>query len=235
MGALMVAIALALAGKALTGRATLLAADVIATEVRAYDILIDGKPAGQSTLSLERLNDGSEVCTTAAKLTVKWAVFSYVYEFRGREQWHSGGFQQLSSQAVDGGKRLSLEAHRADGGLLVSKSGGKPTAAPLSQLTTNYWRRPAAMTNGAKLTILDADNGRTYDVSASEVGREEFSAGSVRFGADHVCLKGAVTVDLWFDASGYLVRQTGTEDGHATELRLASVQQRGPAQAMLRP
>jgi hypothetical protein len=226
----LVAVALALIAG---GRA--MAADVVSTEIRTYDILIDGKPAGQSTLSLERLTDGSEACTTDAKLTVKWAVFSYVYEFHGREEWRGGGFLQLSSRAVDGGKRLSLEAHAADGSLLVSKSGGKSAAAPLAQLTTNYWRRPAAMVNGTKLTILDADNGKSYDVRATVVGREELSTGSMSLSAEHVRLQGGVNVDLWFDVNGYLIRQTGAEDGHATELRLTSIQQRGPAQAMLRP
>jgi len=233
--AVLAAIALTAGALSLGGAGPLLAADVVATEIRTYEILIDGKPAGQSTLQIERLADGSEVCATAAKLTVKWTIFSYEYEFHGREEWRGGAFQQLSSRAVDGGKRLSLAAQQSGGGLLVSKSGGQATAAPLAQLTTNYWRRPAAMTSGGKLTILDADNGQSYLVRATVVGREELNTGSLRLAAERVRLQGGVNVELWFDAAGYLVRQTGTEDGHATELRLTSLQQRGPAQAMLRP
>ena len=80
--------------------------------------------------------------------------------------------------------------------------------------------------------MLDADNGKTYDVQCTYVGTEEIAVGAARLACKHFRLMGEIKVDLWFDAPGYLVRQVGTEDGHATELRLIPVPQ--PATALTR-
>jgi hypothetical protein len=79
--------------------------------------------------------------------------------------------------------------------------------------------------SSGRLLVLDADNGKTYDVRCENVAQEEITIGAARITCNHFRLQGAVDVELWFDAAGYLVRQVGTEDGHATELRLVSVQQ----------
>ena len=41
-------------------------------------------------------------------------------------------------------------------------------------------------------------------------------------------LKGKLDVELWFDTQGLLVRQTGKEDGHPMEVKLASIKQSSP-------
>src|SRR2546423_1532851 len=87
--------------------------NVISAETRTYDISVDGKNSGQSTLVITRYSDGSESVSADAKVTVTWTVFSYVYEFHGKEQWRDGHFEQLDSRAVDGGRQLSLAVKRA--------------------------------------------------------------------------------------------------------------------------
>src|SRR5262249_29787495 len=64
--------------------------ELIAIETRTYDIFVDHKKSGQSTLQMARYGDGTEVVSTDAKLTVSWAVFTYVYEFHGQERWNLG-------------------------------------------------------------------------------------------------------------------------------------------------
>src|SRR5215471_14674172 len=98
-------------------------------ETRTYDIIVDGKNSGQSKLTITRYSDGSESVSADAKVTVRWTVFSYVYEFHGKEQWRDGGFEQLESRAVDGGRQLSLSVKRTEGGFSIATAKGSPTAA----------------------------------------------------------------------------------------------------------
>src|SRR6478672_9463103 len=147
--------------------------EVGSAETRTYDIFVDGKNSGQSTLTITRYSDGSESVSADAKVTVSWTVFSYVYEFHGKEQWRDGRFEQLESRAVDGGKKLSLSVRREDGGFQIAKAKGKPASAPDIQLTTNYWREPAVGAEARSITVLDADNGKLYDDKIEPLGQQE--------------------------------------------------------------
>jgi len=201
-------------------------------ETRVYDIWVDRSVAGKSTVEIERFTDGRERATTDAKLAVAWVVFKYVYEFHGEEYWSQGQPEHLSSRAVDGGKRLSLVATRRERGWRIQKSGVASAVAGEIQLTTNYWRQPAALASG-KLSILDADNGKIYAVRCENRGVVPVSVGGSSIPCTHFQFKGDIEIDLWFDAAGYLVRYIGTEEGHATELRLVSKSQ--PALALTTP
>jgi hypothetical protein len=202
---------------------------VVSAETRTYDIAVDGKKSGQSTLTITRHSDGSESVSAGAKVTVRWTVFTYVYEFHGKEQWRDGRFEQLESRAVDGGKQLSLSVKRSDGGFSIMTAKGKPTLVADVQLTTNYWREPTVGADARAITVLDADNGKLYDEKLERLGQQELTIGGQRVAASAYRLKGKLDVELWFDAQGFLVRQVGEEDGHATEVRLASVQQTAKA------
>src|SRR6478752_851866 len=107
----------------------------LARETRVYDILVDRSVAGQSTVVIERFTEDRERATTDAKVTVSWVVFKYVYEFHGEEQWIGGEPLQLSSRAVDGGKRQSLVAKQAERGWQISKGGAAPAVVGDVQLT----------------------------------------------------------------------------------------------------
>jgi len=211
------------------------APDVISAEVRTYDIFIDHKKSGQSTLAVTRYSDGTETASTDAKLSVSWTVFRYVYEFHGQERWHRGRLEQINSRAVDGGRRLSLAAMRTGHGLAVSKQGGPAAAIPDVQTTTAYWSQPAVEPATTSLKILDADNGKIYEARFQCLGQEELTISSRPVACSRCRLSGGVAVELWFDAQGLLVRQVGMEDGHHTELRLISIQQPTPALATRLP
>jgi hypothetical protein len=114
---------------------------------------------------------------------------------------------------------------RTEGGFLVATAKGKPSVAPDVQLTTNYWREPAAGVDARAITVLDADNGKLYDEKIEPLGQQELTIGGQRIVANAYRLKGKLDVELWFDNQGLLVRQVGNEDGHPTEVRLSSVQQ----------
>lgn len=229
---LVIALPLVLAGP-LTTRAA--GPEVITVETRTYDIFVDHKKSGQSTLHLARYGDGTEVVSTDAKLTVSWTVFTYVYEFHGQERWQRGRLEALSSRAVDGGRHLALAATRTEHGLTIRKLSGSPAAIPEFEATTNYWSQPAADPIGSDLKILDADNGKIYNARYQRVGYEDVPVADQRLACSRCRISGGAEVELWFDSQGLLVRQAGKEDGHHVELRLVSIQQPHGARATRLP
>src|SRR4051812_31848945 len=206
---------LSLAGALFSGSGWLAAAEptVVSAETRTYDILVDSKNSGQSTLTITRYNGGRETGGADAKVTVSWTVFSYVYEFHGKELWRDGRFEQLESRAVDGGQKLSLSVKREGSGFQITRARGKPTSAGDVQLTTNYWREPAVSADARTIMVLDADNGKLYDERIERLGQQELTIAGQKMMANAYRLKGKLDVELWFDGQGLLVRQIGKEDG----------------------
>jgi len=197
-------------------------------ETRTYDIFVDGKKSGQSKLTIAGYRDGTETVKADAKITVNWLVFNYVYEFHDQEQWRSGVLQELTSNAVDGGEKLSLKVSRSDGGYSIVKGNEKPEAAAEIHFTTNYWRQPPTDPNGRPMAVLDADTGSIYQMKIEPIGQRELKVAGQATMASGFRLQGKLIADLWFDAQGLLIHQTGKEDGHPTEVRLVSIQ-RAPA------
>jgi hypothetical protein len=194
------------------------------SEMRTFDIFVDGKKSGQSKLSIASYRDGTETVKADAKISVNWLVFNYVYEFHNQEQWRSGVLQELSSNAVDGGEKMSLKVSRTDTGYSIAKSRGKPEAAAEIHFTTNYWRQPPIDPQGRPMAVLDADTGAIYQMKIQPLGQRELTVASQAMMASGFRLEGKLIAELWFDPQGLLVHQTGKEDGHPTEVRLVSIQ-----------
>ena len=222
-------VVVAVAGLAACQKAFAAEPESLSTETRMYDILVDGKKSGTNKLTITPSADGTETVTADCKVSVSWVVFTYVYEFHGKEQWRQGRLEQLASRAVDGGRQMSLKVARAGRGYTITKNNRMPEAGPDIQLTTNYWREPIPDPQGRPLTVLDADNGKLYELKLERLGTKDLTIAGERLPATGYRLSGNLDVELWFDAQGILVRQVGEEDGHPTEVHLASVQRTASA------
>jgi hypothetical protein len=207
--------------------------EIAFAETRTYDIFVDGKKSGQSKLTIASYRDGTETVKADAKITVNWLVFNYVYEFHDQEQWRSGVLQELTSSAVDGGEKMSLKVTRADRGYSIIKGNEKPETAQEIHFTTNYWRQPPTDPNGRPMAVLDADTGSIYQMKIEPLGQRELKVGGQATMASGFRLQGKLIAELWFDAQGLLIHETGKEDGHPTEVRLVSIQR--PAAAPTDP
>jgi hypothetical protein len=197
-------------------------------ETRTYEILVDRAVVGQSVVTIAHGADGALIATTDARLSVSWVVFTYVYEFHGQEVWNGGRFERLASRAVDGGKKLSLNVTRSGSGFSIAPAGSRPSTAPEIGMTTNYWLLPRQTGPHGEITVADADTGKLQNCRLEQVGEEAVSTAAGPLQCAHYRLVGGVQADLWFDGQGLLVRHTGVEDGHATELRLKSLEPTPP-------
>src|SRR5690348_17039209 len=75
------------------------------TEVRDFNVLVDGSRAGDYHLTIQRGDDGTLTMTLQSEVRVKVVGISfYSYAYRGREVWKDGRLQRLESSGQENGK-----------------------------------------------------------------------------------------------------------------------------------
>jgi hypothetical protein len=190
----------------LAGPALARAAD---TEVRQFNVSVDGKPSGHYTMTFTKESDGSLTIGCEAHVKVKVALITaYHYDYMGREVWKDGRLQSLVSHCDDDGKKFEVSATAGEKGLAVKINGREKLVRGDVYLTTACYLPDAKRRDGA-LPLMEADNGEEIDGKMQPV-------------ETHYRLMSHGPHDLWYDADGRMVRQEWTEDGHKTVLELAS-------------
>jgi hypothetical protein len=198
------------------------AEECTAGEVREYEVVCRGKPAGNVVTKIVDTSDGLTTASTDAVLTLDFIVYTYRYEFHGREVWRGDRIVSVDDRAVDGGTKLSLRAGMDSRGFVIELPGKPTMVGPVPAMTTNYWHAPAGG-KGSALVLLDADQGVLHNVQIEDVTAEQFPAAGRVQHCTHYHLRGDLTADLWFDDQGRLVCQRTVEDGYPVELRLARI------------
>src|SRR5712675_1362558 len=75
---------------------------VAAEEVREFEILVSGKPAGSSTLRIAETPAGPTMVRTDAIVRLSYVVYTYRYEFHGQQVWQGDRLVSVEDRAVDG-------------------------------------------------------------------------------------------------------------------------------------
>jgi hypothetical protein len=194
------------------------------TEIRDFQVTVDGKKAGDYRMTIERLPDGSLSMAGQATVNVKYLVYRYQYSYQGKEIWRAGRLLQLNSRAFDDGKNYALEAVAQGDGLLIEANGHRfIERSPV--WTTTYWQLPDPRYREPSLTLLDADTGRILHGRWQAVGQESVRvAGHVQICSHFALSTDRSKADLWYDGEDRLVRQDSVEDGHRTVLSLVRLQ-----------
>src|SRR5437867_2722524 len=158
--ALLVGLALALAP----------AARAAETEVRQFNVSVDGKPSGQYTMTFTREDDGSLSIACEAHVKVKVALITaYHYDYTGKEVWKDGRLQSLLSRCDDDGKKFEVIATAGDKGLSVKVNGREKLVRGDVYLTTACCLPDAKRRDGA-LPLMEADNGQEIDGKIQQAG-----------------------------------------------------------------
>lgn len=193
--------------------------DISSREVREFEILVNGSPAGTTTTTIAPTDNTHISATTDADVKLNYLVYSYHYEFHGHEVWIGNQPLVIANRALDGGKQLVMRARSDAHGSLIEANDKQSSAAGVISLTTNYWHAPAGK-KGDTIALLDADQGTLYSVRIDNIAVDQLAVCGQPTKCRHYHLSGDVTADLWFDAADRLVRQQSTEDGRRVELRL---------------
>jgi Domain of unknown function (DUF6134) len=193
-------------------------------EVRDFQVIVDGKKAGDYRMTIERLPDGSLSMNGRANVNVTYLIYRYQYSYQGTEIWRAGRLLQLNSRAFDDGKTYTLEALAQGDGLLI-QANGHPFIERSPVWTTTYWQLPDPRYRGPGLTLLEADTGRILHGRWQAIGKESFRVGGYVQTCSHFALSTDRShADLWYDGEDRLVREDSVEDGHRTVLSLILLQ-----------
>jgi hypothetical protein len=182
-------------------------------ETRDHTIYVDGKPAGESHVTIQTKDDGSIVVSTSAQVAIDRLLVHYKYSYSGKETWKDGKLVGLDSTTNDDGKRFNVSA-------VAGKENVKVTVNNTERevhgdvWSTTYARYPDTDRCNKVVHLLDADTGKEMSAKLECVGREETVIAGQKMTCTHFRLRGDVSTDLWYDGQKRLVRQEGVEQGH---------------------
>ncbi len=85
-------------------------AHTVAEETREFEVLVRDKPVGHNRIRIRDLEDGTTEAAMDLDVAMSVVVYTYRYEFHGRETWQQDRLLSVDNRATDGGKALSLRA-----------------------------------------------------------------------------------------------------------------------------
>ena len=190
------------------------------TETRHFSILVDGKEAGQSQMTIIEQDDGSVYLAASAKVQLKGLVVNYDFTIEGQEWWKDGKLIGMKVLCNDNGKKCDLlVSQRA--GQLMARVNGTDRVLRTDVWTTSYWKLADARFHNKQVPLLAADTGQERAGQLQYVGGKQLPVGNQLVACYHFRITGAGhPVDLWFDQHHRLVRQEFTESGHKTIIQL---------------
>jgi hypothetical protein len=206
-------------GAVLAVLATLSAANAAEVETREFQVLVDGKNAGTAQMTIKKQEDGVTIMTCDTDIKVKILIRSFSYSYRGQEIWKDGRLQRFDSRCDDNGKLYNIAAV-ADGAQLRLRVNNQESTIRGDVWLTSYWRQPDNARVNQLVPILEADTGKEFELRITYVGQEQRAVIGQPQTVQHFRLQGDNPVDLWYDATGRLVRQEWKEEGHPTGLEL---------------
>ena len=192
-------------------------------ERRTFAVFVDRKPVGTSQMVIQSRDDGTLTVVSQADVTVKIAIITYKFSFRGTEIWKERKLQQLTTNTNDNGKRHAVSAEGNAEGMAV-RADGKEFQVKGEPWFTSYWKLPPENQRGPNVALFDIDTGKLINAKMEKVGVEKISILGKPVECAHYKLTGGVQVDVWYDGTDRLVRQESIEEGHRTILELTRLQ-----------
>jgi hypothetical protein len=193
------------------------------TEVRAFTIQVDGKPAGDYHMTIHRQDDGTTSLSAQSdvKVTVL-LVTAYSYSYRGQEVWKDGRLQHFESAGKENGKAFSVTAD-LDGSSLHVKADGKESVLQSDAWTTSCWQLPDSRLRNQDIPLMGCDNGQASTGRMQYVGSERLKVAGQEQACAHYRLTRDVPYELWYDGQDRLVHEEWASNGHRTVLDLVRV------------
>ena len=193
------------------------------TEQREFSILIDGKEAGLSRMTITVQDDGTTV--VAANLQVRYThlFLNYNLAIEATEWWKDGKLTGLKSVTTENSKRVDVVIAGRDNKLQAQVNGKERAVAP-DIWASSFWKLPDARFHNKSIPVFEPDSGRDYLGQLQFVGTEQLTVLNQPQNCYHFRVTGgSYPVDVWFDRYHRLVRQEFTESGHKTIVQLIAL------------
>ena len=143
---------------------------VAGEEVREFEILVKGQNSGKCQIKITDTDDGTTLVTTDATVSLDYVVYTYRYEFHGKEAWHEDRLIWTDS-ARAGCRQATLGGAQVDArGWTIEANGRTNRTSTILDMTTSYWRAACRREN-AMVSLLNADRGTIYSAKIEYAGR----------------------------------------------------------------
>lgn len=194
------------------------------TEVREFAIRVDGSPAGTYRMTIQPGPDGAVTLTAQAEAKVKvLLVTAYRYSYHGVEVWKDGRLVRFDSSGAENGKKFAISA-AVEGDRLRVTANGQQYLARRDAWVNTYWQLPEERYRGREVPLLGCDTGKEESRLLQHVGTQRITVAGQSHDCAHYRIHTTPPHDLWFDATGRLVRQEWlSPEGHRSVLELTRV------------
>jgi hypothetical protein len=194
------------------------------TELREYDLEIDGKASGKYYMTITIQDSGIESVKNQASISYKHIFGTYTYVFQGVEHWQNGRLIQMTSSCNDDGTKTEVTANVDKEGLRLTIN-GRDRNCRGDVWTTSYWKVADPKFHNQAVPLLDADTGKEMVAQLRRVGEDVLEIGGKKQNCYHFRVTGGPIspLDLWYDGQLRLVRQEFTDHGKRVVVNLASL------------
>jgi hypothetical protein len=161
-----------------------------------FEILMNGRPVGRHIVNVTEAA-GVTTARIAINMAGRVGPIGFTYAHRCEEKWR--GDQLLAIDCTDTeGRSTKTVSGALNGTNFVVNGSGYKGNAPATILPTSWWR--FATTRAPR--ALNTRDGKLSSLSAARIGTETLTIGGAPVSATHFRIRGPVTTDLWYDASG---------------------------------
>lgn len=165
-----------------------------------YTIVRNGTTIGSHTLTFRRTGLRTVVDIELTIVVRVLGITAYSLRNTGHEEWDGDRLTTLDSRTVEDGKPYQVEARAVGDSLHITVNGISDTTAPMPP--ASLWRMLPADTR----IVLDPIDGTPTKVSIAESADDTLTVQGRPLPVRHWIWRGEMDRDLWFDASGRLVR-----------------------------
>ena len=167
----------------------------------SFTVLRDGSEIGSHEIHISEIA-GKTTVNIETEVAVKLAfVTLYNFDHEGHEVWENGQLVSYASKTDDDGREKSLNAKRDGGDLAVNGSAGNRRVA-LTVVPASLWN----MATVSQTHLLNTLDGSDMAVTIKYLGEEAVKVKGKDVMARHYAMTGELQRELWYDASGRLVK-----------------------------
>jgi hypothetical protein len=204
----------------------------IEAQRRQFAISVDGTNRGTCTMQIRRRSDGTTWMKSEAEIRINYLVYRYNYSSSGTEVWKNGRLLGFKNESDYNGTQYHVKA-AANGNSLQVTVDGTVSKVPAEAWLSSYWQSPDHLTvgqvadrdaNGVRLvSIIDSDQGRLVHGKLARLGDETLNVAGEQKVCSHYRLAGDMSIDVWYDTSGRMVRQESLERRHKVRFELTEI------------
>jgi hypothetical protein len=193
----------------------ILISQTAAAQEWAFKVLLDNKPIGEHTFTLNEAND---TLTSNAKFDVKLLfINAYRYLHVSNETWQDDCLTSIEANTNDNGKK-SVVVGKLEGERFVLNTTQGQQILPACIMTFAYWN--PKMLSQSKL--LNPQTGDFLEVKVTQLVREQIEVRGKSINADHFNVTAKkMNIDLWYSPDkAWLALRSTTPEGRIINYKL---------------